>query len=115
MTAHEVKIARTWAVIDRPYSLPFCGYYSGSPGLLKSTVKRMLPWPNCGKPVANGSPGSRLDAVSSGGNRMSEFKKAMTDDWSNADDLANESRAELASPPCRKMTSKRLTLRPSWP
>jgi PemK-like, MazF-like toxin of type II toxin-antitoxin system len=43
--------------------------YSRSLGSLKSTPSLMLPWPNCGKPAALGFPGSRLEAVSSGGNR----------------------------------------------
>src|SRR5262249_43613988 len=56
-----------------PFLLP--SFYSGSAGLLNSKPRRMLPWPNCGKPEAKRSPESKLDAVSSGGNRMSEFRK----------------------------------------
>src|SRR6266404_2178548 len=48
--------------------------YSGSAGSLNSTVNLMLPWPNCGNPFFVGSPGSRFDAVSSGGNSTSEFR-----------------------------------------
>src|SRR5215472_2651569 len=52
--------------------------YSGSLGLLNNTVSLMLPCPNCGKLAAWRFPGSRLDAVSSGGKRISEFKKSST-------------------------------------
>jgi hypothetical protein len=50
--------------------------YSTSVGSLNKTVSLMLPCPNCGYPVAAGLPGSRFEAVSSGGNNTSEFRKA---------------------------------------
>jgi len=49
--------------------------HSGSVVSLNSTVNLMLPWPNCGKLGFVGSPGSKVDAVSSGGNNTSEFRK----------------------------------------
>ena len=49
--------------------------YSTSVGSLNKTVSLMLPCPNCGYPVAAGLPGSRFEAVSSGGNNTSEFRK----------------------------------------
>src|SRR5947207_1242741 len=52
--------------------------YSGSAGLLKSTPSFMLPCPACGKLVALGFPGSRFDAVSSGGKSTSELRKSST-------------------------------------
>ena len=51
--------------------------YSGSVGSLNSAGSRMLPCPYCGKPAVLRSPGLRLDAVSSGGNSTSEFRKSM--------------------------------------
>ena len=47
-------------------------------GSLNSTGKRMLPCPRCGKPGAFGFPGSRFEAVSSGGNSTSEFRNSST-------------------------------------
>jgi hypothetical protein len=47
-------------------------------GLVNSAVSLILPCPNCGKPARVGSPGSRFDAVSSGGNRIKELRKATT-------------------------------------
>ena len=51
--------------------------YSGSPGSSNSTVNLMLPWPNCGKFGFVGSPGSSVEAVSSGGNSTSEFEVSL--------------------------------------
>ena len=51
-----------------------CRCYSGSVGSLNSTVN-LMPCPNCGKLLLLGSAGSRFDAVSSGGNSTSEFRK----------------------------------------
>ncbi len=50
--------------------------YSRSLGLLNSTVSFMLPCPICGNPSAPRFPGSRFDAVSSGGKRTSALRKA---------------------------------------
>ncbi|MCG3131088.1 MAG: hypothetical protein FLDDKLPJ_01863 [Phycisphaerae bacterium] len=50
--------------------------YSGSVGSLNNAGSLMLPCPNCGKPGVLGSPGFRLLAVSSGGNRTSELRKS---------------------------------------
>src|SRR6266571_6121043 len=64
------------------WRLSFRCSYSGSEGLLNNTVNLMLPCPNCGKLVLLGSPGSRFDAVSSGGNRIRELRKACSAFWS---------------------------------
>ena len=52
--------------------------HSISDGLLKSTVSLTLPCPNCGNHAASRLPGSRLEAVSSGGKITSEFKNSKT-------------------------------------
>ena len=49
--------------------------YSRSLGSLKSAVSLMLPWPNWGKFSVFGSPGSKFEAVSSGGNSTSVWRK----------------------------------------
>src|SRR5439155_4238999 len=79
--------------------------YSGSAGLLKSALSLMLPWPNWGKPAAARFPAFRLDAVSSGGKITSEFRNASTASRSGRERPSKASRAALASPPCRRMTS----------
>src|SRR2546421_1535944 len=48
--------------------------YSGSAGLLKSTLSLMLPCPNWGNPAVSLLPGFKFEAVSSGGNSTSEFR-----------------------------------------
>src|SRR5262245_19132709 len=67
--------------------------YSGSLGLLKRTVNLMLPCPNCGKFGALRFPGSRFDAVSSGGKRIRERRKLIRSSCCSADRLAKASRA----------------------
>lgn len=54
-------------------------HYSGSVGSLNSDVNLILPCPNCGKLGLAGSPGSKFDAVSSGGNNTSELRSACND------------------------------------
>src|SRR5882672_12639079 len=103
--AFEFKIRRD----DR------AGLYSGSAGLLNSTVNLMLPWPNCGKPSLVWSPGSRLDAVSSGGNNTSELRNVCSATCSPLGKPAYLSRDACASPPWRRVTSCSVMLRPSCP
>src|SRR5437016_2337929 len=91
------------------------GTHSISAGLLNKTVSLIDPCPTCGKPELVGTPGSRVEAVSSGGKRTREFKKAITSARCSGSAVANALRAVWASPPCRKITSFRLTLRPSCP
>ena len=62
--------------------------YSGSVGSSKSAVNLMLPWLNCGKPGVFGLPGSRFEAVSSGGNRICEFRNFSNAGESDPDNFA---------------------------
>src|SRR5262249_58109276 len=89
--------------------------YSGSLGSLNSTVSLMLPWPCCGKPGVFGSPGSRFDAVSSGGNSTSDSRNRRTASCLDSESWAKASRDACASPSWRRITSLRFMLRPSWP
>src|SRR5262245_699042 len=89
--------------------------YSMSVGSLKRTVNLTLPCPNCGKSAAPRFPGSRLDAVSSGGKMTSELRNSISSIWLNRERRANSLRDSRASPPCRRITSIRFMLRPSWP
>src|SRR5262249_40255381 len=89
--------------------------YSRSVGSLKRAPSLMLPWATCGNPAAVGSPGSRFEAVSSGGKRTSEARKSISAPRPAGPRRANASRDAWASPPWRRITSVRLILRPSWP
>src|SRR5262249_5245982 len=89
--------------------------YSLSIGSSNSTPSLTLPCPSCGKPDAFGLPGSRFDAVSSGGNSTSVSRNSRTAIRPPAPSPAKASRAAWASPPWRRITSVRLRLRPSWP
>src|SRR5262245_3671609 len=96
------------------YTRGYGARYSG-PGVVKSTLSLMLPWPLWGKFGSDGFPGSRFEAVSSGGkmmrlSRASRSQRCCIWDWAT-----NWSRACWASPPWRRMTSRKLMLRPSWP
>src|SRR6266481_2192147 len=80
--------------------------HSGSLGLLKRTVNLILPCPFCGKLGALGFPGSKLEAVSSGGNNESVSRKCRRSPASPWPpfcrswlDMANASRDAWASPP----------------
>jgi hypothetical protein len=91
--------------------------HSGSFGLLKRTVNLMLPCPLCGKLGALGFPGSKLEAVSSGGNNTSVSRKCnmskASPSFPSVKRLANASLDAWASPPWRRITSVKLMLRPS--
>src|SRR5215813_13158805 len=89
--------------------------HSGSVGSLKRTVSLILPCPNCGNPAAFLFPGSRFDAVSSAGKITSEFRNSSKSRRRPGVSAAKVLRAACASPPCRRITSVKLILRPSWP
>ena len=89
-------------------------HYSG-PGVVKSTPSLMLPWPLWGKFGSDGFPGARPEAVSAGGKRMRLSRASRSQRCCIWDRATNWSRACWASPPWRRMTSRKLMLRPSWP
>src|SRR5689334_25435352 len=60
------------------HSLYLQSYHSTSDGLLKSTVSLTLPCPNCGNEKTLRFPGSRLDAVSSGGKITKDLRNSST-------------------------------------
>jgi hypothetical protein len=75
----------------------------------------MLPWPNCGKFCFVKSAGSRFDAVSSGGNRTKYSRNASRLLAWVGFSAAKALQAACASPPCRRITSVRVLLRPWCP
>src|SRR5215475_10689808 len=89
--------------------------HSGSVGSLNNTVSLILPWPYCGKFGVAGCPGSRLEAVSSGGNNTSEFRNVITLCCEYQGKAENALREFRASPPWRRMISLSVMLRPSCP
>ena len=89
--------------------------YSGSFGLLNNAPSLILPCPTCGKSGSLRSPGSRFEAVSSGGKTISELKNSITSLCFKSFFAANRSRADCASPPCLRITSVSVMLLPSWP
>src|SRR5262249_2050825 len=99
----------------RPALVPVYLPYSKSVGSLNRPESLMLPWPHRGQLGWVGSAGSRLDAVSSGGNKTSEFRNASKLFISAELRLAKASLCACASPPWRRMTALRVMLRPSCP
>ncbi len=63
-------------------------FHSGSVGSLNRTVSFMLPCPNWGKFGVVRTPGSRVEAVSSGGKRTRESRNFSTAADSDPDSLA---------------------------
>ena len=86
----------SWVAVVRLLSPTFL---SRSVGSSNSTVSLMLPCPACGKFDVDGFPGSSVDAVSSGGNRISEFKNVMTASELLPSKAANAFRERCDSPP----------------